>query len=299
MVNRILILICLIISPWVLLAQTESIQQVKDTNKEGSLLQLELEYTSDAIFMGRKDSIAAPYLMPGLSYYHKSGFFANATLSYLLSADQNRIDLVLLGAGYLLDFDDWSAGLMVSKYFYDQESYSVLTEVEAAIAGMINYDMDFVETTLLVSSYLNSSDDPDFFTDLSVGAPFYFNDRNVLVTPTVSVQAGSQNFYEAYYQSSRLGNRKGKSNPNNTSSASSTIIIENAKNFEFLAIEVSVPIYVTLGKFVLSTSPAYVIPQNPSTITINGEAEDEQLENSFYINLSVGYFIDFRPNKKV
>lgn len=297
MVNRILILICLIISPWLLFAQTESIQQLKNTNKEGSMLQLELGYSSDAVFMGRKDSIAAPYLMPGLSYYHKSGFFANASLSYLLSSDQNRIDLVLLGAGYLLNFDDWSAGLMVSKYFYDKESYSVLTEVEGAIAGMINYDMGFAETTLLVSSYLNSSDVPDFFTDLSVGAPFYFNNRKILVTPTVSVQAGSQNFYEAYYQSSRLGNRKGKSNPNNSSSESSNINIESAKNFEFLAIEVSVPIFVTLERFVISASPAYVFPQNPSTIIINGETQNEQLENSFYVNLSIGYFIDLSSKK--
>jgi hypothetical protein len=45
--------------------------------------------------MGRFDSITSPYIVPSIGYYDASGFFADASLSYLTNRE-NRIDLFLL-----------------------------------------------------------------------------------------------------------------------------------------------------------------------------------------------------------
>jgi hypothetical protein len=39
--------------------------------------------------MGRFDSI--PYIVPSIGYYDASGFFADASLSYLTKSNENRV----------------------------------------------------------------------------------------------------------------------------------------------------------------------------------------------------------------
>ena len=54
-----------------------------DTLAEKSKFRIALAYASDYYFMGRVDSVRAPYLTPSLAYYHKSGLFIKTSLSYL------------------------------------------------------------------------------------------------------------------------------------------------------------------------------------------------------------------------
>ena len=69
--------------------------------------------------MGRRDSVAAPYLLPSLGYYHKSGFYADASISYLLAEGEGRVDLILASAGYQASGERWSGGAAVTAYFFD------------------------------------------------------------------------------------------------------------------------------------------------------------------------------------
>jgi hypothetical protein len=43
------------------------------TEKEASYVSLNMNFINDAVFMGRKDSIATPYLYPSILYHNKSG----------------------------------------------------------------------------------------------------------------------------------------------------------------------------------------------------------------------------------
>lgn len=79
---------------------------VKNIPQEASYFSTDIYYVSDAVFMGRKDSVAAPYLYPLLTYHHKSGFYAKGALSYLTKSNENRVDLFLVSGGY-----DYRAGL--------------------------------------------------------------------------------------------------------------------------------------------------------------------------------------------
>ena len=55
---------------------------------------------SNSIYNGRKDSVATPYITPMIGYYDKSGFFIDASLSYLAKAGSSRIDMYNIDAGY-------------------------------------------------------------------------------------------------------------------------------------------------------------------------------------------------------
>ena len=61
--------------------------------------------------------------------------------------------------------------------------------------------------------------------------------------PRISLYAGSQYFYQEYYSSSRLGNRKGKEKgPWKQSQPPATVVeIKEASEFNFLNLELSLP----------------------------------------------------------
>jgi hypothetical protein len=176
---------------------------------ESSYVLVDVSYMNDAVFMGRRDSIAAPYLLPSIGYYDKSGFFADATASYLTSSDEQRIDLFYLTGGYLFDTDKWSGGISGTAYFFNEASYNVQSEVVADITGLLSYDFKVLELSVYASSYFNKNSSPDLFLGFLADKTIYAFERNLMITPRISVFAGSQYFYEEYYTTSRLGSRKG------------------------------------------------------------------------------------------
>ncbi|MEC7265098.1 MAG: hypothetical protein VXW38_15270, partial [Bacteroidota bacterium] len=108
MKQSVYIVLFMLLGLWGAFAQKTSKQNTAD---EESYVLVDLSYTNDAIFMGRRDSIAAPYLLPSIGYYDKSGLFADATASYLTSSAEQRVDLFYLSGGYLFDGKKWSGGL--------------------------------------------------------------------------------------------------------------------------------------------------------------------------------------------
>ena len=91
----ILYLLLFFIVPVSLLAQKNPKSIKEKSNTKTSYVLTDLSYINDAVFMGRRDSIAAPYILPSIGYYDKSGLFADATLSYLVGSEENRVDLFL------------------------------------------------------------------------------------------------------------------------------------------------------------------------------------------------------------
>ena len=77
-----------------LLAQNNKTTVKEKSNDNLSYVLADVSYMNDAVFMGRRDSIAAPYIFPSIGYYDESGFFADLSASYLISSDQNRFDLL-------------------------------------------------------------------------------------------------------------------------------------------------------------------------------------------------------------
>ncbi len=271
-------------------------QDRKTTAKEPqdtgfSYLMADVSFVSDAVFMGRRDTVAAPYLLPSLGYYDKSGFFADATLSYLLSAGEGRIDLGLLTAGYTFAGRDLSGGLSGTAYFFNDSSYNVKSETVADLSGLLGYDWGLLETSVSLSTYFNQSGNPDFFAGITLSRDLIDTGRHWVFRPMISAYAGTQYFYEAYYNSSRLGNRKGGGRGTGSNAdQTKTLFIDEVNKFRLLNLEFSLPVYYFSGHFILSATPSLALPQSPATVRGADQDYTEVLDPAFYFMAGLSYW---------
>jgi len=277
-----------------LFAQNNENSVKEISSKEQSYILTDISFISDAIFLGRKDSIAAPYLFPSIGYYDKSGFFVDASASYLTASNENRIDLFLLSGGYLFSKNKWSGGVSATGYFYNDASYAVQSALSAGLTGLINYDFKVLETSLSLGSLFGSENSVDFFTELKISRSLYTKNEKFLIIPAIALQSGSQNFYEAYYQSSRLGNRKGKGSGGQDISSSQTITIKEATEFNILNLELSLPLQYYHKSFIFSFTPMVSFPQNGATIVTEDFTIQEELDTIFYWSAGISYWIPIK-----
>lgn len=272
-------------------AQDRKTAAIEPRDTGFSYLMADVSFVSDAVFMGRRDTVAAPYLLPSLGYYHKSGFFADAAFSYLLAEGEGRIDLGLLTAGYTFLSNQLSGGLSGTAYFFNDSSYNVKSETVADISGILGYDWGLLETSLSLSTYFNQVGNPDYFAGITLSRDLIDSGRHWVFRPMISAYVGTQYFYEAYYNSSRLGNRKGggRSSGGVTNPPSSTNLAEVEK-FRWLNLEVSLPVYYFSGHLILSATPSLAFPQSPATVTGTELEYTEELEPAFYFMGGLSYW---------
>ncbi|MGB7841433.1 MAG: hypothetical protein WBL21_01485 [Salinimicrobium sp.] len=261
-----------------------------------------VSYMSDAVFMGRRDSIKAPYVFSSLGYYDKSGFFGNASASYLVSSEDQRFDLFLISAGYLFSKKNLSGGISGTKYFFDEESYNVQSEIEADITAMVAYDFKVTEITLSAISYFGSDSSSDLVASLKLDRTFYAMNKKLLIMPALELQAGTQYFYEEYYNTSRLGNRKGGNGKQGPASSpkgpgkmqdeiiTTDVTISEASEFNILNLEASLPLQFYHKQFIFSFTPVMAFPQTPASITTDTGIYEEDLENIFYWSAGISYW---------
>ena len=268
----------------------------KDASSESYFL-TDVSFINDAVFMGRRDSIAAPYIYPSVSYFDKSGFFADASLSYLTSSDENRIDLFLISTGFLFEWKKWHAGISGTAYFYNKDSYNVRSETVGDLSGFLTYDLNIMDVSLLASTFFNNGSSADIFAGLMLDKPIYSSDRSFVIDPSLKIYAGSQYFYEEYYNTSRLGNRKGQgAGSGNTQPLFTNLVeIKEASKFQVLNIEVGLPMQYQHKHFILSFTPILALPQSSATITTEDGVITEELKSTFYFSAGISYW--FHPKK--
>lgn len=265
--------------------------QDKFNNNESYVL-TDVSYLNDAVFMGRRDSIAAPYIFPSIGFYDKTGFFADASVSYLTASNENRVDLLLISSGYIFTGSKISGGISGTAYFFNEDSYNVRSEVIGDITGVLSYDLKFLEITLSSSVYFNKEGSADIFAGFMLDRTYYTLDNKLLIDPRISFYAGSQYFYQEYYSSNRLGNRKGKGKGSIETEPSPTYIVEikEASEFNFLNWELSIPVQLYHKQFIFSFTPSLSFPQSNATISSEDTIIKEDLKNTFYWSIGVSYW---------
>ncbi|MCF4101147.1 hypothetical protein L1I30_05680 [Gillisia sp. M10.2A] len=281
-------------------AQNTNNSAKKESDSSKSYILTDVSYISDAVFMGRRDSIKAPYIMPSIGYYDKSGFYADASASYLVGSEENRVDLFLVSAGYLFDVGKLGGGIAATKYFFNDDSYNVQSETQGNLTGFLSYDFEVAELSVIASSYFNDGSSADFFGGLMLAHNFYGMDNKLLISPSVSMYMGSQYFYEEYYNTSRLGNRKGKGTGQGSGGAintvSSSISIDEASEFNILNVELSLPFQYYHNSFIFSIAPYWSFPQTSSTITTEDQVFTEDLDDIFYVSVGISYWFNTAKN---
>lgn len=158
------------------------------------------------------------------------------------------------------------------------------SEVSAEAAGDLSYDAGAV--TFSGGADVSFSTKTDI--GVNIGLSHSFDIDSWSVSPTVLVNAGTQNFYEDYF-----ANRKFVVKRKRRSGSTTPHISVIKKGFSVLDYEASLPVTYEAKKWGLFFTPTYSIPENPVKYSFNNGVtyNTETLSNSFYVEL--GAYVKF------
>ena len=253
-------------------------QDNKPQNKiDQSYFKTQISYLSNSVYNGRQDSAITPYITPLIGYFDKSGFYVNASLSYL-SSTTSRIDLGTLDIGYNFNAgDNFSGGIYFSKYFYSKNSTSIKSQMTSLFGANATYDASFLSFSGGID--LGFSSQTDIMVNYGISHPFYLGeDKNQwTIEPSIIGNAGTQNFY-ADNKSRRRNILTG-------------VKVQGASSFNILDYEFSLPVSYDGNKWGLYFTPTYALPLNPvsATLPYGSVYIAEILSNVFYAELGI-YF---------
>ena len=147
----------------------------------------------------------------------------------------------------------------------------------------------------MASTYFNNGSSADIFTGLTLNRNFFSSNQQFLINPTIAVYSGSQHFYQEYFSSSRLGNRKNKSKGQSMSDSATEVLtlveIQDVSQFNIMNVELSLPLQYYYQQFIFSHTPVLAIPQTSATITT------EDLESTFYFSVGICYWFNTKTTK--
>ena len=298
--------------------QTSSAQQTTAlsdslSKKEGtSYFKADVNYLSNNVYNGRKDTLPVPYLTPTFGYYNKSGLYVESSVSFLTSSYAFRPDLFTISGGYNFDIgDNFSGSLSADKYFASKQSVSVRSEIKGTVSATASYNIPNIVKLTAGGSYVFSSGKPDVLLNGGISHPFTFGeDDEWSVEPTFVFNGGTQNYYDSYHKKRTLktGSKKKKQTTTPGITTTTTVASLNPNRFVLLDYEASAPMYYDAKKWGAYVIPTFAIPQSPdtylTTTTIvrtnrNGvsgtpivtqKQTPEHIENSFYVQVGV-YFV--------
>ncbi|MFN5422400.1 MAG: hypothetical protein ACK5AO_03945 [bacterium] len=273
------------------IAQDPASKEILNTRKyKESAFRIGVNYSNDYVYAGRKDSIASPYITPYLSYFHKSGFFTRASISYLTAKSEARIDLSSLMLGYSFNGEYLFGGVNTNIFFFNAKSYAVQSEINASANGYLGYGISGFDLSVDISTLIGK--ELDIMTGVELSKSIYADKDRVQISPTIYTIAGTQHYYNEYYvirgsnSVSRSG-RKGRGGSITQPVTQTTVMINESSAFKLLAVDLSMPIHYTINKVRLSFLPAYAIPINPSSITIDQTTKTEDIKNVFYFTVGI------------
>ena len=225
-----------------------------------------LSYLNNNVFMGRTDTVQTPIIVPQVKYTLKQGIYFSGSLDFLPNKKNKKLDGGDLSAGYDFDItDDLSGSASYTKLFYSTTSTQIAAAISSTFNVNFNYDIsDIISPSVSADYNLNKQGiGNDFFLNFGLTHDFInvgiFGDNDILlISPTVAVNAGSQNFYDAYLTKKKLKNAK----RNAAQNALLTKYINQLSQFALLDYEISAPLEYKTGHFIFQFTPTYAIVEN-------------------------------------
>ena len=216
--------------------------------------------------MGRTAPVATPAFEPSAKFTFKSGLYLSASLAYLPNNKTQKLDGGDIGAGYNFDItDDLTGGVSYTQLFNNPNSTRIASAISSTASAFFDYDIGDIITPSIGGDYnFNKQGIPnDAFFNFGLSHDFIvdkiFGNKNYLfISPTVTGNAGTQNFYDAYITKKVFKNKKRSANQN-------TLITDFEKNtsqFKMLDYEFSVPVEYKAGPLILQFIPYYALVQN-------------------------------------
>lgn len=291
-----------------------AVDTVKNADNS-STLQFSVRYKSDSYYMGRADSAKAPYIIPSVSYYHKSGLFLSGYVSYLTASNQNRVDVYTVAGGYDYFGEKVLAGISVSQYFFNDSSYAVQSEMRTYLSAYAGYY--FKGFMLVADASLAMSSSMDYFLGGEISRSFYMIRNKLRITPSFNMNWGTQNYYKEYYseRSITTGSKKSSSNisgngqggqglgsgpgsgistggggTTTTTTIKEVTTLESEK-FQLLDYEWALQASYKLKQFRFIASATVLLPVNPSTVVTDQGTYEEVLKTGWLWSAGIRYII--------
>ena len=249
-----------------------------------SSINISLEYQSDNVFLGRKDSISTPYYGLQLGFTFKNGLYFSAKEDYT-TIYKGRFDAGTIAAGYnFMQSKNWGGELFAEKYFYNKSSKAVRSEIAAIIGGEVCYENDWITPNLNLN--LAFGQKTDIIITPSLNREFEFLNKQLSIAPVIGFSFATQHFLDSYFQ--RLAKQEGKTKAEKS--------VLNSGKFNLKTVEISLPITYLYKCWEFSLQPTWILPKNPSEITIGTIILTEKL-NYIYL-MQAGLKYHFRLNQK-
>lgn len=285
------------------LLKKDTIKKAADSDTTAptpSHLEANLVYQSNDVNNGRKDSTVIPLITPKISYIFQSGFEVDLSVGYNTHEPSPQVNQYTLDGSYSFNPGNYSGSVTLSGFIYSKSSGSVTSEQKGSLAYNSSYTLSFIQPALNLT-WTFGNHIPDY--QASPVLQQQFNIGNLNITPTVTMNAATQNSYNSYYQNRRFTIPRGDKPPLPANVTLSGEVL-NSNKFQILDYEFSAPVGFTAGNWSFNFTPTYALPINPAdikaTLQINNNTYNytykEKLPNTFYWQLGATY--DFIKKKK-
>ncbi len=267
-------------------------QEIISDQEESSSIKASFSYLSNMVFMGRADSLAMPYAIPTLGYYHKSGLYLSSSVAYLLQESQQRVDYFSFDLGYEFDLTKKLSGeITANRLIFTDQSVAIRSDIKGDVGASFTYDFDLFE--IESNSFLYFATKADFATSLGILKTFELPSKKGkwTIEPKALVNFCTTNYFEGYLQRDANIKRKATSNP-----ASISVTVKNP-GFTLMDYEIMLPISFEEEKWGANLSCTYAIPRNTiytstslttgkkTTTTDSTSQMEKDLRKLFYVQL--------------
>lgn len=290
------------LAPESIFSQTNSIESEKSVSN----WKLMASYLSDVIYYGRKDSIAAPYCTPSLTYTNKAGWYIGGSFSIYTGIGEKRIDMYAIDLGYDVDINDYFSGsFYANKSFYNDNSTAIKSDINASAGAILSYDFSIVQLNAGADVLFSQKSDIGFSLGLSREMNVGNEANGCTVTPSFITYFSTLHFYEGY-TSKKSGKLLNRINPN-IKSIESVTTVDNA-GMKLLDYEFSLNFDIEKETWGCFLYPNVALPQSPiftttrNTIKLNNGSQitssvnstpysEKTMKPSFYVE--AGLYLKF------
>ncbi len=234
---------------------------VKAKSTKKSSFKIGADYLNNNVFMGRTGLTTTPIISPDIKYTFKPEIYISGGMDILPDNKKNKVDGGNLTAGYDFDItDDFSGGISYSKMFYNPNSTLIGSSITNTFSADFDYEIGDIITPSISANYsLNSGANADIFINGGISHDFiavkpFANNDDLIISPTVAINLGTQNFYDAYIKKKVFKSKK--------VGAAVAAFESNLGKFEALDYEFSVPLEYKIGHLMFEFIPTYAVVQN-------------------------------------
>jgi hypothetical protein len=255
--------------------------------KEKSQMAVRLGYNSNIVADNSAFNISQFGLAPGISYYHKSGAYADVT-SYWSKEYQPNFYLTVGSAGYLHVVNKWYSILAeYSHYFYNQPNDSTVSIPYTNNIGVTNY-FEFKPVILRLDYYLYFGEKTAHRIMPSLGANFikrkWAGFDRISIYPNFNVLFGTEEVSEnLLYPNLLLRLLYNRNNPN---SKVPLYYTKTHNEFGVMNYSFSAPITFTKKDWTFLISYNYNIPRSLTD-------EETSLQDGGYVSFSITRYFSF------